>query len=46
MTKDEEKVERMAAALRANLRKRKIQARGVEASGEPVDPHRTKDPAA
>ncbi|MBJ6122442.1 hypothetical protein [Sphingomonas mollis] len=46
MTKDEEKAERMAAALRTNLRKRKAQARGEEPSGGPADHRRTKDPAA
>ena len=33
MTKDQEKADRLAAALRANLKRRKAQARAAEAPG-------------
>jgi hypothetical protein len=40
--KDDERAERLAAALRANLRRRKAQARGSATDGEGGD---AKDPA-
>ena len=42
---DAEREQRLAEALRANLRRRKAQARGVEASSDPPvrDGHRDRD---